>query len=251
VNASPGPWDAQPPPDRNARRKTGRWPGLWAWLGFLALVGLGLAALSYYFPIKQTAMDGATIVQLVGFLALVSSGILYGRYRLKESVRAIALWLAIGAGLVLAYSFQDQLLFLGQRLRSAVIPGYPVPTGEREMVISESPGGSYMVYGKVNGTPVPFLIDTGASDIVLSPGDARRIGIDVDGLDFAHVYETANGQGRGAPYRVASLQVGDIVLQDVAVSINQAPMQSSLLGVAFLRKLKSFGFGDHQMVLRW
>ena len=128
---------------------------------------------------------------------------------------------------------------------------YPVPTGEREMVISESPGGSYMVYGKVNGTPVPFLIDTGASDIVLSPGDARRIGIDVDGLDFAHVYETANGQGRGAPYRVASLQVGDIVLHDVAVSINQAPMQSSLLGAAFLRKLKSFGFGDHQMVLRW
>jgi predicted aspartyl protease len=35
------------------------------------------------------------------------------------------------------------------------------------------------------------------------------------------------------------------------VSINQAPMQTSLLGAAFLRRLKSFGFGDHRLILRW
>jgi aspartyl protease family protein len=119
------------------------------------------------------------------------------------------------------------------------------------MIVTESPGGSYLVYGKVNGTTVPFLIDTGASDIVLSPGDARRIGIDMDALSFDHVYETANGQGRGAPYQVASLQVGDIVFKDVSVSINDANMRTSLLGMSFLRRLKSFGFENHQLVLRW
>jgi aspartyl protease family protein len=118
-------------------------------------------------------------------------------------------------------------------------------------VISESPGGHYLVYGRINDTPVAFLVDTGASDIVLSPADAKRIGVDFSTLAFDHVYETANGQGRGAPYRVSTLQVGGVVLHDVPVSINQAPMQTSLLGVAFLRRLKSFGFGDHKMVLRW
>lgn len=222
------------------------------WLGFLALMALFVWALDRHFPMALTGQDTMTIVWLVGVLALASSGLLYGRrYRLKESARAIALWLVAGAALVLAYAFQDQILTVGQRLRSAVIPGYPVQTGQREMIITESAGGSYLVYGKVNGEPVPFLVDTGASDIVLSPADARRIGIDMGALAFNHVYETANGQGRGASYRLARLEVGPIVLHDVPVSINQAPMRSSLLGLAFLKRLKSFGFSDHKMILRW
>jgi len=243
--STPGPWDRPPP-----RRR--QWPGLWLWLGFLAAVGLGVLALSYFFPIHQTAMDNLSIVQTIGFLALVSSGLLFVRkLKLKETARGALMWLAVGAVLVLAFSFQDRILDLWHRLRSAVIPGYPVQTQAGEMVISESPGGSYLVYGRVNGTPVAFLVDTGASDIVLSPADARRIGVDMDSLKFDHVYETANGQGRGAPYRVATLQVGGIVLHDVPVSINQAPMQTSLLGVEFLKRLKSFGFGDHRLILRW
>jgi aspartyl protease family protein len=218
----------------------------------LAAVALGLWALSRWFPVSQTQMDSLNLVQWFGFLALASSGLLYARkVKAGETARGIALWLAVGAGLVLAFSFQDQLLDVWYRLRSAVIPSYPVQTGTGEMAISESPGGSYLVHGSINGTPVAFLVDTGASDIVLSPADARRIGVDMESLKFDHAYETANGQGRGAPYRVATLKVGGIVLHDVAVSINQAPMRTSLLGMSFLRRLKSFGFGDHKMVLRW
>ena len=247
---TPGPWESPAAPGRTSRRKS--WPGLWLWLGFLAAVVLGVVVLGRIFPVHQTAMDNLTIVQTIGFLALVSSGLLFVRgLKLKETARAMAAWAAVGVVLVLAFSFQDQVLGLWQRLRSAVIPGYPVQTGSGEMMISESPGGQYLVYGKVNGTPVGFLVDTGASDIVLSPADARRIGVDMESLKFDRVYETANGQGRGARYRVSTLQVGAIVLHDVPVSINQAPMQTSLLGAAFLRRLKSFGFSDHRMVLRW
>lgn len=251
---TPGPWDR--PPARQPVR-VAAWcrrlpPGLFLWLGFLALVGLGLWGLSWYFPARQTAMDWLNAVNLVGFLALVSSGFLYGRRRrLKESARAVALWLAVGVVLVLGFAFRDQLLFLGQNLRSALVPGYPVQTGQREMIVTESAGGGYLVHGMVNGRPVPFLVDTGASDIVLSPADARRIGIPIDSLTFNHVYETANGEGRGAPYRLARLEVGPIVLHDVPVSINQAPMRTSLLGLTFLKRLKSFGFSDHKMILRW
>lgn len=248
MNAS-GPWgEPRGPRHKRVRPHT----GLFLWLGFLALAGLGLWVLSYYFPVPLTGMDKLNLVELVGVLALVSSGLLYARRGQGwQTARGAFLWLAVAVVLVLGYSFRGDLLSLGQRLRSAVIPGYPVQTGSREMIVTESPGGSYLVYGKVNGTTVPFLIDTGASDIVLSPGDARRIGIDVGALSFDHVYETANGQGRGAPYRVATLQVGGIVLKDVSVSVNGAPMRTSLLGMAFLRRLKSFRFENHQLVLRW
>lgn len=245
-----GPWSK--PPERRTSRRLIPASGPWLWLGFLALVALGLWLLSRWFPVRQTAMDQIGLIQWFGFLALASSGLLYvRRFKAKETARGVALWVAVAACLVLAFSFQDQLLGLWHRLRSAVIPGYPVQTAPGEMVISESPGGHYLVYGRINDTPVAFLVDTGASDIVLSPADAKRIGVDFSTLSFDHVYETANGQGRGAPYRVSTLRVGAIVLHDVPVSINQAPMQTSLLGVAFLRRLKSFGFGDHKMVLRW
>lgn len=222
------------------------------WLGFLAAVGLGIWGLSYYFPVQLTQMDTMNIVELMGVLALVSSGLLYARpLRLKQTARTIALWLGVGAVLLLGFAFRDPLLSAGRHLRSAVMPGYPVETAAGQMMISESAGGAYLVIGRVNSTPVHFMVDTGASDIVLSPADARRLGIDLDTLAFEHVYETANGQGRGAPYRVTTLQVGGIVLHDVAVSINQAPMRTSLLGMTFLKRLKSFAISDHKMVLQW
>ena len=137
------------------------------------------------------------------------------------------------------------------RLRSAVIPGYPLESGSHEMVLSEGEGGSYFVYGDVNGTRVRFLIDTGASDIVLSPSDADRIGIDRSSLDFGGRYETANGIGHGAHFVVDRLAVGNILMSDIPVSINQAGMSSSLLGMTFLRRLKSFRFSQHKLYLNW
>ena len=48
------------------------------------------------------------------------------------------------------------------------------------MTLSEGENGHYHVYGTVNGVKIRFLIDTGASDIVLDPDDARRIGIELE-----------------------------------------------------------------------
>jgi aspartyl protease family protein len=119
------------------------------------------------------------------------------------------------------------------------------------MTLTQSENGSYYVNGVVNGLPMHFLIDTGASDIVLSPDDARRIGIDVASLNYFHQFETAHGGGRGAPATVARLAVGSFVLNDVAVTVNQSPMSSSLLGLAFLDRLDSYEFRGRHLTLRW
>ena len=70
----------------------------------------------------------------------------------------------------------------------------------------------------INGTPIRFLIDTGASDIVLSQSDAKLIGIATENLDYSRVYETANGAGHGAMATVSSLTVGPVSFHDVPVS---------------------------------
>jgi aspartyl protease family protein len=242
------PWHRPPLPRRKASRL-----GLILWLGALAAIGLSLWGLSELFPDRNPSqLDTAFMFRLVAILAVVSSGLLFIReINLKQTIRNVLMWIGIMGVLALGFAFQEPLRQAALRMRSSLIPGYPVQTAPQEMMISESDGGSYLVYGIINGTRVRFLIDTGASDIVLSPSDARRLGIDFALLDFNHAYETANGIGKGAISNVRELAVGNVHFSDVAVSINQAEMDTSLLGMTFLKRFRSFSVSKGMLILRW
>jgi aspartyl protease family protein len=243
--SAPGPWG------RPTRRKASRL-GLYLWLGVLASAGLLIFVLSRYFPSGDTAFGDPYQIQLLGMLALVSSSLLFIReINLKRTVRNVLIWTAVGGAILIAFSFQNEFKDLGLRLRSNLVPGYPVQTGPREMAVSEGEGGSYHVFGTVNGTQIRFLIDTGATDIVLSPSDARRLGFDLESLKFDRPYGSANGIGHGAAAEVADLSVGPIHFSNVPVSINGAEMGSSLLGMAFLKRLKSYSFSGNKLILQW
>jgi aspartyl protease family protein len=244
----PDPW--QHPPRR--QRKSSRL-GLTLWLGALITLALSLWGFSELFPGgNQSWLDTANMVRLVAILAVISSGLLFIReVNLKQTVRNVLMWMGIMGVLALGFAYQEPLLQVAVRLRSGFIPSYPIQTGSRQMVISESDGGNYLVYGTINGVRIRFLIDTGASDIVLSPSDARRTGVDFDLLNFDHSYETANGIGNGAPTTVRELAVGNAHFSNVAVSINKAEMNASLLGMTFLKRFKSFSFGEGKLILKW
>jgi aspartyl protease family protein len=136
-------------------------------------------------------------------------------------------------------------------MRSEFAPAYPVAANGREMILTENADGDFFVVGNVNGVPVKFLVDTGSSDVVLSPADAQRLGIDLSTLSFNRVYETANGEGRGASYIVDSLEIGPVKIPQMTVSVNRAKMNSSLLGMTFLKQMKSFEIRGRRMYLRW
>ena len=250
--SEPAPWGQPPKPPRTASRKASRL-GFVLWLGALAILALSLGSLSDLFPGRN--LDGfgtAAMLRMVAILAVLSSGLLFIReVNLKQTIRNILMWVGIMGVVVLGFTYQEPLREAAIRLRSGLIPGYPVQTGARQMVISEAEGGNYMVYGTVNGVRMRFLIDTGAGDIVLSPSDARRAGLNFGLLDFAHSYETANGVGKGAQTSVRKLTVGEVRFSDVAISVNQADMSASLLGMTFLRRFKSFSFSQGKLTLTW
>ncbi|MES2472477.1 MAG: TIGR02281 family clan AA aspartic protease [Pseudomonadota bacterium] len=224
--------------------------GLYLWVG--ALVGIGLLVFLLLRAFPEESLSNPDVIQTVAVLALVSSSLLFVRhFNVKQTVRNILLWLGVGAVLVLGFSYQEELMGIGQRLRADLIPGTPLQTSAGEMVISASEGGGFHANGTVNGTPVRFLVDTGASSIVLSPADAKKLGIDLDNLVFNRAYETANGIGYGASATVDELTVGHIRLTNVPVSINQAPMRNSLLGMTFLNRMKSFNISGRKLVLRY
>ncbi len=226
---------------------------VFAWLGFLIACSIGIWALFHLFPeVALSDMDTAWLVRLVGVLALVSSAILFGRrFRAREVVRNIAIWLGVGAVLLLGYSYRDVLTAMRDRVSAEFLPTEPIAADARTVVLTETEAGDYRATGEVNGIRVRFAIDTSASDIVLSPEDARRIGIDTTALNYIHDTGTANGVGHTADATVASLTLGPIRFENLRVSVNQAPMDTSLLGMAFLRKMQSFEFRGHKLYLRW
>lgn len=223
------------------------------WFALLLAVALGIWFLAGAFPGSVSSdFEMARMVRLFGILALVASGIaLSPRIPFGETVRNLAIWVGITAVLVLGFSFQDELQFVWQRVRAELVPSYPVQGEPNEMVLAESANGQFRIIGMVNGLEVNFLVDTGASDTVLTPSDAGRLGIDIESLDFSRVYQTANGLGYGAPMALDTLSVGPLVFYDFPASINQSEMGSSLLGMSFLRRLDSFEVRDRRLYLRW
>ncbi|MHB8531032.1 MAG: retropepsin-like aspartic protease family protein [Caulobacteraceae bacterium] len=243
-----GPWGGpRPPGPPRPRRRL----GLLLWIATLLGALAAFFALTELFPGQLTRMDWADALYLFGLLALVSSGLLAAqRIRLGETARNLAVWLAVFALALIGYSFRGELAAAALRARSALIPAYAVQTSPRSVVVSRSEDGSFYIIGQVDGIPVRFLIDTGASEIVLSPADAQRLGLDLASIRFSAASETANGVGHGAPFIMRSLAVGPIRLADVPAEINQRPMSASLLGMPFLRRLYSFDFRGDRLILQ-
>jgi aspartyl protease family protein len=246
MSQSGGPWHR--PQDQGASRYR-----VLIWIALVGAGAVGLWEMSRLFPDAITdSMDEAYFVRMLAVLVLVASGVVFSRrFSFRESARNIAIWMGIAAVLVLGYTYYPQLQDVADNARSELIPGYPVNISANEMVFSKDRNGDFLIIGSANTAQVKFLADTGASDIVLSPEDAQRAGIDTSKLSFDRTYETANGEGRGAAAMLDTLQIGDMKLFDVPVSINRAKMRTSLLGMAFLSRMKSFEFRDRKLTLRW
>jgi aspartyl protease family protein len=236
-----GPWGRKPRP--NFR--------VYVWLGLVAAIIGSVWLLARAFPEQRLGgLAESNLYYLVTLLALISAGIVFGRrFTWREAARNIAIWSGVAVVLVVGYLYQDEIAGIGTRLRAEFMPGEPQSAGAGTVVLMQDDNGQFVTVGDVNGVRVKFIIDTGASDIVLAPEDARRAGIDPASLTYNRPAETANGIGNGASATVDTLAVGEIRFDKVSVTVNQAPMGSSLLGMAFLRRLKSFEFSGRKLTL--
>lgn len=226
--------------------------GFFLFLGAIAVLAIVVFLFASAFPdrVDETG-EKLNLVYPVVILTLASYGLMaLRRAHLGELARNLAIWISIALVVAIGFAYQSELTNVATRLQAELIPGYAVETVAGELTIAASPDGHFYAIASVNGTPVTFLIDTGATDIVLSPADAARLGIDSESLAFTRTVETANGLAQAARARVANFTLGPIQLKDVELSVNQAPMSTSLLGMAFMRNLASFEIRGRNLILR-
>lgn len=191
-----------------------------------------------------------SLLYRLGWIALLGASIVgFARANPRGALRNAMIWVAIFLVLVGAYSFKDDAAMIGQRMAGVLAPSQGTVEGDGTVSFAAGQDGHYHIQAMVNGSRVTFLVDTGASDIVLTPKDARRIGINLDTLTFDQAAETANGIVTGASVRLDSFVVGPIALSQVPAAVNGADMSESLLGMAFLNRLHGWRVEGNTLTL--
>jgi aspartyl protease family protein len=163
----------------------------------------------------------------------------------KLATMALA-WVAIfGAGFVL-FTFRDDLGYVAQRLK-AEATGNPVVEG-REIRIPMAIDGHFWVQGSVNGVPVKFLVDSGATMTTIGRDTAAAADVPVSS-SRNQVVRTGNGMLRVASGRANSLSVGPIERTDVGLHVADHD-DLNVLGMNYLSSLSRWGVEGRWLILQ-
>lgn len=159
----------------------------------------------------------------------------------QMSPEGVKLLSATSEAAVVEYQGRRETVTTGQGTRMGSI-GTAGNTGGRTLLTADA-RGHFVTTGTVNGQTVRFLVDTGASAILLSAAEARRLGIDYLSGPRAGV-QTANG--RTVVYRVKldTVKIGDIVINNVDAAVTDSELPVMLLGMSFLNRTEMKRDGD-------
>lgn len=213
-------------------------------------VGLLVWILAGWFPGSlDSDVERANLVRTVAILALVGSGVLMApRLNLKGALRHAVIWGALGIAVLSVYALRGELATIATRIGGDLIPSRGIETNSGDISIRRSNDGHFHLSAEVNGAPVRFLVDTGASVVTLSTDDAARVGIETTTLDFNQQFRTANGTAWGATVRLNTIVAGPLRVDDVRAAVIQSG--TSLLGMSFLDRLDSFSIEGDTMTLK-
>ncbi|WP_376873851.1 TIGR02281 family clan AA aspartic protease [Albirhodobacter sp. R86504] len=181
-----------------------------------------------YFVVLLIALGGYVVVEVVrsparGTRNLIAWGLIF---------------LAVAAGAALWDQMKGGMLS----------PQASVAQGGR-IEIPMARDGHYYVTPELNGVPVRFMVDTGASDIVMSARDAERIGLDPSGLVYVGRAQTANGTVAIAPVRIDRFELGEDTALNIRAMVNEGEMGGSLLGMAYLQRFAKVSFEQGRLIL--
>lgn len=188
---------------------------------------------------KLLITEGMVLLFWISFL-LARSWHYLRHSGVRKNIKYALIWMGIFLVAAVAHSYRFELASVKDKVLANLLPGRSFEKAPGKMSFHISSNGHFYISAMVNNVPVRFLADTGASDIVFSPKDGRRLGFRPEELNFNRIYQTANGQGRGASIRLDRLQVGALRLRNIRASVNQASMRNSLLGMRFFNRLKGY-----------
>jgi aspartyl protease family protein len=228
---------------------------------WIVIAALGFTVVALAMRHQQGTIAGLELDQfsrlayLLAVLVLVTGfGYFFYKSRIGEMIRAVLFWAMIVLVLALGYSYRQEIETMSERLLSELLISRPatISTGPGATVqVARARGGDFMAQAEVNGAAVNMLIDTGASSVVLTQEAAKAANLPLDLLKYDVAIETASGRTHAAAVVIDRIAVGGIVERRVPALVS-APgeLKTSLLGMSFLNRLKSFEISGGRLLMR-
>lgn len=191
----------------------------------------------------MTGDDYGRVIYLMLLLVAIGGYFLVAnRDRLGQALQQGAIWGLIIVGLAAGWN-------LWQDIAQPSTPRQSVITGEARVEVPRARDGHYYLTLEMNGTPIRFVVDTGATDVVLTTQDASSIGIDPDDLAYLGQARTANGTVRTARIRIDDVRLGEFTDRNLPAWVNEGQMETSLLGMAYLQMFDRIEIAQDRLVL--
>jgi aspartyl protease family protein len=147
-----------------------------------------------------------------------------------------------GVKLVSATSDHAILLIDGEQVSARLdgrVSAAKRPATADEVQVWRNTTGMYTTVGSINGLPVSFLVDTGATQVAMNAAQARRLGIDYHVTGSPAEVTTASGVERAWLVMLDSVKVGDLEVRNVpAVVLEGAQPKVTLLGMSYLGRME-------------
>lgn len=191
----------------------------------------------------MSATEYGNLVYLVLLGAVVAFWFFaQNRQGLNKTLQQAAIWGLIFVGAVAAAGLWGDIRQTGTQQQLVV-----EEAGRIE--VPRGPDGHYYLTLTINDTPVDFVVDTGATGMVLTQADANRIGLPRDEMIFFSEAMTANGPVRTAPVRLEEVALGPFEDSNVRALVNEGEMHVSLLGMTYLNRFARMEFNDGRLIL--
>ncbi|WP_085308900.1 retropepsin-like aspartic protease family protein [Planktotalea arctica] len=164
------------------------------------------------------------------------------RRSMNKMLQQMAAWALIFIGVIAAYGMWGDI-------RQTVSPQQSVFDSGARFELPRARDGHYYATAMVNDVAIRFVVDTGATDVVLRKADAEAAGIDLETLAFLGRAMTANGPVRIASVRTQSFGLPGAELARFRVDVNEGEMSQSLMGMSYLQTFERIEISGGTLVL--
>ena len=187
--------------------------------------------------IPQSAVRGSQNIAVMGLFRDKAVLLIDGERRIltvgERTTEGVKLIRADSKRAVIEVGGKRYTHTLGSQISTSFAKG-----STKRVSIYRNPRGMFTTVGSINGLPVNFLIDTGASAIAMGTFEARRLGLnyEIEGTEI--VVRTASGLSNAYAVKLNTVKLGDIVQRNVeAFVIDNDEPDTVLLGMSYLGQL--------------
>jgi aspartyl protease family protein len=231
-------------------RVAGRRSGLRLGLLCVAVALIAFALAWVDLPWAEQAGIGPYAVHSLLMAVLLVAYIVTNHGNLRRAALQFVTWFGLIAIVAIGYGMRHELTDAGYRVLAIFIPSYGYSADAQTISYAAAPDGHFWINARANGVGFRFMVDTGATTVVFSRADARRLGLDPATLRFDQVVSTANGRTTAAAIRLRDIAIGPIVVTDVPALVTAGDLSEPLLGMRLLERMSAVEIKNGKLTLR-